>query len=144
MGLDNGFILKSRKNPEMAIEMAYFRKYYELNHLALWAGNQIEGDEYNVEFNEEMLMTFLNAEVKPVYEVINKLPGRIEYYDENGYGKDVSCSCYGYALNPATSQSYAAGYKLIKLYHNLVTMIETLQNNNLQKDDLYFIFYSSF
>ena len=42
MGLDNWFTVKSRKNPDLKFEIAYFRKFFELDTFIRCCGKVID------------------------------------------------------------------------------------------------------
>jgi hypothetical protein len=140
MGLDNGFVIRSRKNPDLAIEIAYFRKYYyELDDWCLHHCKHIE--KFEVEITKNVLDK-LRSTIEPIAEALLKLGiTKVGYYDENGYPKKFNVDFYGNDFNPADSNSFIAGVKLCRLYCAIDNMYDVLESNG---DDIYIMFYSSF
>jgi hypothetical protein len=141
MGLDNGFVLKSKKNKDIAIEIASFRKYYELDRYVMAHGEKTE-DEYEVSVNAELLDK-LSQKIEKIRDVLVRLPGNtVDKYDEEGYPEKYHAEFYGMDFSPCESQSAFAGHKLLRLYSRIECMKEILEND--YEKDLYIIFYSSF
>lgn len=150
MGLDNGFEFRSRKNPNVKIEVANFRNYYELNKYMMQSGKKTEF-EYEVEVSKELLEELLNK-IKPIRDKLIKLPGdTVAYYDDHKYPDEYYEEFHMNEFNPATNESMYAGYKLLQLYERINTMLEAFENTRYQSkselfsgDDFYISFYSSF
>lgn len=139
MGLDNGFVLKSKKNKNINIELSYFRKYYELDNYIMAKGIKTNYG-YKVIVSKELLKE-LFYQIKDIAEALIKLPiNTIFEYDEEGYPKEYYDLFYGEDFSPCESTSDFAGEKLIKLYNRINSMLEILENDDEQ--DLYIIFYS--
>lgn len=139
MGLDNGFVIRSRSNPDLAIEIAYFRKYFELDDWCMSHCKHTE--EFEVEITKDDLDK-LRSTIEPIAEALLKLGiTKVGYYDENGYPKKYDVDFYGNDFNPADSNSFIAGVKLCRLYCALDNMYDVLEHNG---DDIYITFYSSF
>ena len=150
MGLDNGFEFRSRKNPNVKIEVASFRNYYELNKYMMQSGKKTEF-EYEVEVSKELLEELLNK-IKPIRDKLIKLPGdTVAYYDDHKYPDEYYEEFHMNEFNPATNESMYAGCKLLQLYERINTMLEAFENARYQSeselfsgDDFYISFYSSF
>lgn len=139
MGLDNGFELRSKKNPYLIINLEQFRKYYELNTWCMGNCNHIE--DYLVTISKNDVKN-LKQEVEPVaLELLKIEQSKLLYYDENGYPKKYEMSFYGNNFSPICTETYLPGTKLCKLYFSLLS-IESILNSN--EDDIYITFYSSF
>ena len=139
MGLDNGFRLHSKKYPDLEIEFASFRNYYELDEWCLLNCEHIS--DYEVEITQKDVEELRNI-IRPVAEELMKLGiSKLGYYEENGYPKDYEAAFFSSEFNPVGSRSFAAGVKLCRLYRTLECMWEMMEDNG---DDICFIFYSSF
>ena len=139
MGLDNGFQLRSKQYPDLEIEFASFRNYYELNEWCLLNCEHI--NDYKVKITQRDVEE-LREIVKPVAEELLKLGiSKLGYYEENGYPKEYEITFYSSEFNPIDSRSFAAGIKLCRLYRTLESIWEMMEYNG---DEIYFTFYSSF
>ena len=74
-------------------------------------------------------------------EQLNSLTNQISYYEDNGYPQEFVERFYDTEFTPSCSNTFAAGHKLVKLYRNVLVMIEMLEDN---EEDFYITFYSSF
>ncbi|MGN0179631.1 MAG: hypothetical protein ACI4DY_09375, partial [Monoglobaceae bacterium] len=102
MGLDNGFEFRSRKNPNVRIEVANFRNYYELNHYMMQNGKET-GVEYEVEVSRELLENLFNK-ISPIRDELIKLPGdTVAYYDDHEYPDEYYEEFHLNEFNPATN-----------------------------------------
>ena len=136
MGLDNGFVLRFKDNPSYEVELAYFRKYYELDE---YFPNQGE----DVIVSKEDLVK-LQLYIEPIYKLLKSLPKYIvEDYDNMGYPETGRWRAFeNNDFTPLCSQSAFAGIKLMRLYERLDGIIEILENDFSGKFEIYF--YSSF
>lgn len=146
MGLDNGFVLKSKKNKNINIELCYFRNYYELNEYIMTKGIKTNY-EYEVIVSKELLKD-LFYQIKDIAEALIKCPNNIILkYDIEGYPEEYRDHFYGEQFSPCNSPSAFAGSKLIRLYNRIDSMLEILENElyneNDDEQDLYIVFYSS-
>lgn len=142
MGLDNGFILKNDKL-DISIELAYFRKYFELDdYVRCHATRKPEEEEiYLIDLD---FLTSLQNQITPIYEQLVKIPTPlIAKYDDSGYPEKYDKYFYGNDFNPRDSGSAFAGAKLMRLYRRVDTMIELFENR-LPSEDWYIEFYSSY
>ena len=124
MGLDNGFCIykKGFKNSgDEHIEIAYFRKFYELDSFIRDTCTTIGSDFEDAFIVSVCDLLKLQAELEPIMKVLNKIPMRlIDKYDENGYPQKYkfdSVELSDERFNPTESSSSFAGYKTVKLYH---------------------------
>ncbi len=145
MGLDNGFIIK-HKETGAECEIAYFRKYYELN---CWVSQHCKRTENILEHYEISIDNLhdLRFYIEPVYNILIKLEsGLVSKYDDEGYPAEVASGieavAYGNEFVPSNSQSTFAGAKLIHLYQSLSALIEIYENDF--SHDWLIEFYSSF
>lgn len=132
MGLDNWFTVKSRKNPDLKFEIAYFRKFFELDTFIRCCGKVIEDDTV-FEVSLENLKA-LKEELLPTIQVLIQIPERlILKYDENGnYPKKYKLDSEDLAgddFNPIYSTSFAAGIKAMRLYNAVCVMIDILEDD---------------
>ncbi len=143
MGLDNGFVGRFKKAPDVELKLAYFRKYYTLNDWILRKCERVNPEEpYEVIVTKENLEELLN-EVESLAKILQKLTySQIAYYEDNGYPQYLIETFYGFDFSPTSSSTFAAGHKLIKLYGNILCMLELIEEND--PDDFYITFYSSF
>ena len=142
MGLDNGFIIR-RKGDDIkdCVRIAYFRKFYELDSFIRQHCKEIEDDVFNVTLGD---LHALESELEPITDVLTRIPTRlIGKYDDYGYPKKYkfdSIELTDERFNPIGSQSAFAGYKTMRLYHSVKTMIDFLGFN----PDYEIVFYSSY
>lgn len=142
MGLDNGFLLRSKKHEGFEVELAYFRKFYELDD---WCTRRCKRvSDYEVLVTEDDLIK-LKEEISPIVKELQKLDeGKLLYYEENGFPKKYTTQFYGQEFDPTSSRSYCAGWKTLHLFHCIDCMLDIMQHNYDIKDDIYIVFYSSF
>ena len=74
-------------------------------------------------------------------EQLNSLGNQISYYEDNGYPQEIVEKFYEEEFSPVSTNVTFAGHKLIKLYRNVLCMLEMIEENG---DDFYITFYSSF
>lgn len=155
MGLDNGFVLRNRKNPRQTMELFSFRKYYELaeffRHTPMLPntdGTDSESYEYAV---DEQILNKLKAEIEPIYQELIKIrPNTLAMYDDKGYPKKYYEMFYGNDFDVTSSQSAFAGQKLVRLYQRIDSMLEILENlsysyrDSDEKPDFEIILYDSY
>lgn len=142
MGLDNVFVLNSKKYPDNRIRLAYFRKYFELNEWMLSHCSRLDPEyPYEVIVTQKDLEDLLD-EIEPIAQELQKYSeSQISYFNDNGYSKKLIEKFYGKKFSPVSS-TYAAGHKLLKLYSNVLCMIDILDWN--RAEDIYITFYSDF
>lgn len=158
MGLDNGFILRHNES-KVECEIAYFRKYYELDTWIRQNTEHTEPDELGnwVWKIDKNALESLKNYIKPIYDVLILVEsGLINKYDDEGYPKSLikklEAVAYDNSFNPISSESSFAGCKLIHLYQSITQMLEIIDNNkNYAPDadrtkmkDWSIEFYSSF
>lgn len=143
MGLDNGFVGHFKNQPELEISIAYFRKYFSLNDWMLHNCLPLNLDQpYEVVVSKDNLDALLK-EIEPIAEVLQGFTSsQISYYEDNGYPQDFVEKFYEQEFSPASSSTFAAGHKLIKLYRNVLCIKEILEDND--DGNFYITFYSSF
>lgn len=143
MGLDNGFVGHFKKYPNLEINLAYFRKYYPLNHWVLKHGTALnEGNPDEVVVSKDTFEQLLRL-IEPIAEVLQGYTdSQISYYDDNGYPQELLEKFYTNEFSPASATTAFAGYKLIKLYRNVLCILELIEENDT--DDFYITFYSSY
>lgn len=145
MGLDNGFTLRSRANPEEEIaNIAYFRKYYELDD---WMRLHCKKRDKNEEFEWEVTLEDLEdlrRYIETVAKEVIKLDQKdLDYYDNYGYDESLGRQlCLSNDFCPVDSKSMFPGTKLIRLYHAVNVMCEILDTN--RNSNVFITFYSSF
>lgn len=141
MGLDNRFMGHFKNHPEVEISIAYFRKYFNLDNWMLRHCSPLNPDDpYDVIVTKENLEALLR-EIEPIAEELAKFNyNQISYYEDNGYPQDFVERFYDTEFTPSCSDTFAAGHKLVKLYRNVLTMLELLEDN----EDFYITFYGSF
>lgn len=141
MGLDNGFIIKKENDNNFKLEIAYFRKFYELNDFIILKSEQIDDFRFKVDYE---VLKELKEELQPTINVLIQIPERLLHkYDESSYPSKYnldSDELIRDEFNPVTSSSMFAGWKAIKLYNAVCTMINFLDDN----DGYYIEFYSSY
>lgn len=146
MGLDNGFVIKSKKD-NTEVEIAYFRKFFELDDFIadnskLPASGTPGYYVYNIDLD---ILKSLLEELYPTIQVLIKIPSRlINKYDEYGYPNKYGLNkeeFIGDIFNPITSRSSFAGAKALRLYSAVDTMISFLADS--LNEDYYIEFYSS-
>ncbi len=153
MGLDNGFQLKHKKKDdnnassvgrsiEIPFEIAYFRKYFELDKWCMHHCKHIRDDE--VQITKDDLNKLWNT-IEPIVKVLRALgDNKVLYYDENGYPKKYAMQFCGNDFDPTNSQSYAAGIKLLHLADCIGCMMDILEyNGDEEKSIAEITFYSS-
>lgn len=142
MGLDNGFELRERGNPSLNIEVAYFRKYYELDDWVRRNARRLDGDGEYFEITKSDLNKLLE-EISPIVEIIGRYTyEKIAYFDDTGYPQCLVEKFYTKDFDPTSSQSAFAGNKLMRLYRSVLCMLEILDIN--PGNDYYYRFYSSY
>lgn len=146
MGLDNGFIIKKKSDPNFELEIAYFRKFFELDDFIARRATKVVDDwEHLYKINYDVLKD-LKEELLPTIQVLIGIPERsISKYDDNTYPKKYkldSDELISDEFNPITSRSAFAGLKAMRLYNAVCTMMEFLINNDYS-DEYYIEFYSS-
>lgn len=142
MGLDNGFLLRSKKHKGFNVEIAYFRKFYELDEWCMKKCKHTGDYEVLVEEND---LVKLKEEISPVVKELQKLDeGKLLYYEENGFPKKYVTQFYGREFDPTSSRSCYAGLKILHLFSCIDCMLDIMQCNLDIKDDIYIVFYSSF
>lgn len=144
MGLDNGFVLRRRSDPNFSLELASFRKFYELDaYLA---------SVHDVEVSEEKLESLINF-LQPVIDTLRiYTDSELNYLeDNNSWPESLARELYGNAFSPTTRDTsyltWRKAYKTRKLYMNLVTirdMMSELCWTEEAKKDYYIEFYSSY
>lgn len=142
MGLDNGFIIKNKQDSNLKLEIAYFRKFYELDDFISSKSEKI--DDFNYKVSYEVLKE-LKEELQPTIRVLIQIPERLLHkYDEAmNYPKKYkleSDELIHDEFNPVMSQSAFAGWKALRLYNAVCVMIDLLNDN----EDYYIEFYSSY
>ena len=134
MGLDNWFNIKSRKNETVNFEIAYFRKFYELDSFIRSCAKRVDPeDDYAYEVSLENLKA-LREELLPTVKILIQIPERLLLkYDENySYPKKYKLDSEDLAgddFNPLYSTSYAPGYKAMRLYNAVCVMIDILEDD---------------
>lgn len=142
MGLDNGFILHSRKIPDLEVCMATFRNFRELDNWITQHCSKTSEESPCCLVNEEDLNALL-FEIEPIAKAFAPYgDGQISYYDDHGYPENLVMEFYNKEFSPAESGTSFVVYKIIKLWHTIKTMLEILEED--YTEDWYFIFYSSF
>ena len=154
MGLDNGFILRHTES-KVECEIAYFRKYYELDTWINQNAKSIdEKTDYEYYIDKNVLESLQNY-IKPIYDVLILVePGLISKYDDEGYPKSLikklEAVAYNNPFNPISSESSFAGHKLIHLYQSIMQILEMININKVVLDDetkmkdWEIVFYSSY
>lgn len=144
MGLDNGFIIRNKQDEKFSLEIGYFRKFYELDEFIRTNCNEVSPDIFSVTVE---VLEALKEELLPTVQVLIKIPQRLlEKYDFNGiypkkYGFDNEEAIYD-TFNPHCSGSAFPGWKALKLYNVVCTMINFL--NDDYEENHYIEFYSSY
>lgn len=142
MGLDNGFLLRSKKHDGFEVELAYFRKFYELDEWCMSRCKHVSSFEVVVTEDD---LEQLKSEISPIVKELQKLDeGKLLYYEENGFPKKYMTQFYGEEFDPVCSRSYCAGLKTLHLFRCIDCMLDILNHNYDIKDDIYIVFYSSF
>lgn len=143
MGLDNRFMGHFKNQPELEISLAYFRKYFSLNDWMLHNCSPLNPeDPYEVVVSKDNLDALLR-EIEPIAEALRGFTySQISYYEDNGYPQDIVEKFYERDFSPVSSNTFAAGHKLRKLYRNVLCMKEMLEDND--DGNFYITFYSSF
>lgn len=143
MGLDNRFVGRFKGHPELEISLAYFRKYFNLNDWMLQNCARLNPDEpYEVVVSKDNLEALLRK-IEPIAEAIQGFTdSQISYYEDNGYPQEIIEKFYEWDFSPVSSNTFAAGHKLRKLYRSILCMIEMLGDND--DGNFYITFYSSF
>lgn len=140
MGLDNGFILHTKNGEE--VELAYFRKYYELDEWGRQHFDAIDTGKTLFYVTYEHLVC-LEKELASTILILSKLsPAKIHYYDDTEYPEKYVSEMYGQTFDPATSQSAFAGNKAMTLYHTVVLLEDILEMN--KDKEIKITFYSSY
>ena len=142
MGLDNGFVGRSKKHSDVEINLAYFRKYYTLNDWVMKHGISFdENNPYEVAVSKDNLEGLLKL-IEPIAEALQGYTyNQISYYEDNGYPQEIVEKFYEEDFSPVSTNVAFAGHKLIKLYRSVLCMLEMIEENG---DDFYITFYSSF
>lgn len=141
MGLDNGFLIKKENDSNFKLEIAYFRKFYELDDFIRSRSEKINDFLFKVDYE---LLKELKEELQPTINVLIQIPERLLHkYDDSVYPKKYkldSDDLIHDEFNPVTTSSAFAGWKAIKLYTAVCTMINFLDDNK----GYYIEFYSSY
>ena len=141
MGLDNGFLIKKENDSNFKLEIAYFRKFYELDDFIRSRSENINDFLFKVDYE---VLKELKEELQPTINVLIQIPERLLHkYDDSVYPKKYkldSDDLIHDEFNPVTTSSMFAGWKAIKLYNAVCTMINFLDDNN----GYYIEFYSSY
>lgn len=132
MGLDNWFRIKSKKDEKVDFEIAYFRKFFELDTFIRCCGKVIE-DNTVFEVSLENLKA-LKEELLPTIQILIQIPERLLLkYDDNGnYPKKYKLHSEELVhdeFNPIYSTSFAAGIKAMRLYNAVCVMINILEDD---------------
>ena len=140
MGLDNGFLIKKENDSNFKLEIAYFRNFYELDDFIKSICKKINDFKYKIDYED---LKELKEELIPTIQVLIQIPERLLHkYDDSSYPKKYkldSDELISDEFNPITSTSAFAGWKTIKLYNAVCTMLNFLDDN----EDYYIEFYSS-
>ena len=141
MGLDNGFLIKKENDSNFKLEIAYFRKFYELDDFIRSRSEKINDLLFKVDYE---VLKELKEELQPTINVLIQIPERLLHkYDDSVYPKKYkldSDDLIHDEFNPVTTSSMFAGWKAIKLYTAVCTMINFLDDNK----GYYIEFYSSY
>lgn len=141
MGLDNGFLIKKENDSNFKLEIAYFRKFYELDDFIRSRSEKINDLLFKVDYE---VLKELKEELQPTINVLIQIPERLLHkYDDSVYPKKYkldSDDLIHDEFNPVTTSSAFAGWKAIKLYTAVCTMINFLDDNK----GYYIEFYSSY
>ena len=143
MGLDNGFILKNKKDSNLNLEIAYFRNFYELDDYI--SSYCIFSTDCKTLFEVPLkALNDLKEELLPTVRVLIQIPERLlGNYDDSTYPKKYnldSDELIHDEFNPITSRSAFAGWKALRLYNAVCVMIDLLNDNA----DYYIECYSSY
>ena len=139
MGLDNYFRIQG-KQENRSINLAHFRKFYELDEWFMSHAPHI--GNYEVQVTSEVLDK-LQAEIDPVVDVLNKIgQSKIDFYEEHGYPKKYYIQFFGKTFNPTDSVSIYVGEELCRLKGVIDVIREILRLND--PDEISVTFYSSF
>lgn len=141
MGLDNGFLIKKENDSNFKLEIAYFRNFYELDDFIRSRSEKINDLLFKVDYE---VLKELKEELQPTINVLIQIPERLLHkYDDSVYPKKYkldSDDLIHDEFNPVTTSSAFAGWKAIKLYTAVCTMINFLDDNK----GYYIEFYSSY
>ena len=141
MGLDNGFLIKKENDSNFKLEIAYFRTFYELDDFIRSRSEKINDLLFKVDYE---VLKELKEELQPTINVLIQIPERLLHkYDDSVYPKKYkldSDDLIHDEFNPVTTSSEFAGWKAIKLYTAVCTMINFLDDNK----GYYIEFYSSY
>ena len=141
MGLDNGFLIKKENDGNFKLEIDYFRKFYELDDFIRSRSEKINDLLFKVDYE---VLKELKEELQPTINVLIQIPERLLHkYDDSVYPKKYkldSDDLIHDEFNPVTTSSAFAGWKAIKLYTAVCTMINFLDDNK----GYYIEFYSSY
>ena len=141
MGLDNGFLIKKENDSNFKLEIAYFRKFYELDDFIRSRSEKINDLLFKVDYE---VLKELKEELQPTINVLIQIPERLLHkYDDSVSPKKYkldSDDLIHDEFNPVTTSSEFAGCKAIKLYTAVCTMINFLDDNK----GYYIEFYSSY
>ena len=141
MGLDNGFLIKKENDSNFKLEIAYFRKFYELDDFIRSRSEKINDLLFKVDYE---VLKELKEELQPTINVLIQIPERLLHkYDDSVCPKKYkldSDDLIHDEFNPVTTSSAFAGWKAIKLYTAVCTMINFLDDNK----GYYIEFYSSY
>lgn len=137
MGLDNGFVLRSNSSQTLSIEIASFRKYYELNSWMCRHCNEFDNSSFAVP-NDVLIE--LEQDIENIARELLKLSdSQIDYYEDNGWPQELEEKFYGREFDPICSHSAFAPHKLVRLYRTVLCIRDILENNS----GVYITFYSS-
>lgn len=146
MGLDNGFVLRKRCEPQIEIELCNFRNFHALadffrreKMLPNKDGSTNPSYEYAVTLD---LLHRLQFRIESIYNELIKLPANtVSYYDDNGYPSRYSEMFYANDFDPTSSSDVFVGTKLIRLYQRIDSLREIMENMSA---DYEVIFYDSY
>lgn len=142
MGLDNGFVLRNKKN-NCTVELAYFRKFYQLDDYVRF---NADGDSHNEEYIiDRKFLVELRDYLTPVCTALMAVYDKIDYYDIEGYPKEFDAKFYCNSFNPVDPEgrySNFMGSKTLQLYFFLDNYIKSSWIN--AEDEWELTFYRSY
>ena len=87
MGLDNGFLIKKENDSNFKLEIAYFRKFYELDDFIRSRSEKINDFLFKIDYE---LLKELKEELQPTINVLIQIPERLLHkYDDSVYPKKI-------------------------------------------------------
>ena len=81
MGLDNGFLIKKENDSNFKLEIAYFRKFYELDDFIRSRSEKINDLLFKVDYE---VLKELKEELQPTINVLIQIPERLLHKYEIG------------------------------------------------------------